>query len=143
MTQQEFEKRTGFVMPASLYREVEEEYYNSEYSNVNTKRTKVRGINMKALRQTTDVRAIAERLFNKEIEAVSTERFDFDVDELIEGNMLIVWGKGYINSRNLSNLDYLNGTGYHYDDTVVIENAGYRLCDQDDNIITEGVFHVA
>lgn len=30
MTQQEFEQRTGFVMPASLYREVEEEYYNSE-----------------------------------------------------------------------------------------------------------------
>ena len=30
MTQHEFEQRTGFVMPASLYREVEEEYYNSE-----------------------------------------------------------------------------------------------------------------
>lgn len=29
MTQQEFEQRTGFVMPASLYREVEEEYYDS------------------------------------------------------------------------------------------------------------------
>lgn len=95
---------------------------------------------MKALRQSTDVRSIAERLFNKEIEAVSTERFDFDVDKLVEGNLLIVWGKGYINSRDLSNLDYLNGTGYHYDDKVVIEDAGYRLY-EDDNIITEGVFH--